>query len=383
MECKDALSVSFHLTHHCNLRCVYCYTGEKLHIPMSKEIADTGINFTLSEAKKHQLDYLDITFFGGEPLLEKELLFHIADRFIAEKGNLVLNFTMSTNGTLLTDKLLTELTKRQVFISLSVDGHPELHDRQRLNAAGKGTSKLVQKAAKRLLKVNPAANVTVVIIPTSADSLTKAVDYLFEEGFRYITLTLDYSADWTISSMKTLEKSYKELAKWYENKTKGQERFYLSCFDERIKSRTQTPIEPHERCLIGYRQFSIAPDGELYPCIQFVTTEKLPEFMLGHVRSGFSEEARHYFAFHSEKQKKECTGCALLERCSSWCACINYQSTGSIEKASPIVCHHEQMLMPIVDKVANRLWKKREMMFVHKHYNPIYPIVSHLEIVNE
>jgi uncharacterized protein len=350
---------------------------------MSKDIADIGIDFTLSEAKKHQLSYLDITFFGGEPLLEKELLFHIADRFIAESGDLELNFKMSTNGTLLTDQLLDELMKRKVFISLSVDGHPELHDRQRINAAGKGTSKLVQKAAKRLLKVNPAANVTVVIIPTSADSLTKAVDYLYEEGFRYITLTLDYSADWTLSSMKVLEKSYRELAKWYEQKMKSQERFYLSCFDERIKSRTQAPLEPHERCLIGYRQFSIAPDGELYPCIQFVTTEKLPEFMLGHVRSGFSEEARHYFAFHAEKEKKECAGCALLERCSSWCACINYQSTGSIEKASPIVCHHEQMLMPIVDKVANRLWKKREMMFVHKHYNPIYPIVSHLEIVSE
>ena len=350
---------------------------------MSREIADIGIDFTLSEAKKHNLNYLDITFFGGEPLLEKELLFHVADRFIVEKGDMELTFKMSTNGTMLTDEVLSGLMKRDIFVSLSVDGHPELHDEHRLNAAGKGTSRIVQKAAKRLLKANPAANVTAVLVPTSADRVTEAVDYLYNEGFKYITLTLDYSSDWTMADMKILEKSYKELANWYEKKMLDQERFYLSCFDERIKSRTQAPPEQHERCLIGYRQFSIAPDGELYPCIQFVTTEKLPEFMLGHVRSGFSEEARHYFAFHSEKKKKECEGCALLERCSSWCACINYQSTGSIEKASPVVCQHEQILMPIVDKVANRLWKKRSQMFVHKHYNPIYPIVSHMEIVNE
>jgi len=54
-------------------------------------------------------------------------------------------------------------------------------------------------------------------------------------------------------------------------------------------------------------------------------------------------------------------------------------STGTIQKASPVVCHHERILMPIVDEVANRLWKKRSRMFVHKHYNEDYPIISHLE----
>ena len=57
-------------------------------------------------------------------------------------------------------------------------------------------------------------------------------------------------------------------------------------------------------------------------------------------------------------------------------------STGSIEKASPIVCHHERLLMPIADKVANRLWKKRSQLFIHKHYNPLYPVISHLELNN-
>ena len=83
-----------------------------------------------------------------------------------------------------------------------MDGHPELHDEQRPNAVGKGTLRMVQKAAQRLLKANPAANVTAVIIPTSADRVTQAVDYLYEQGFRYITLTLDYSANWTTKSMK-------------------------------------------------------------------------------------------------------------------------------------------------------------------------------------
>ena len=141
-------------------------------------------------------------------------------------------------------------------------------------------------------------------------------------------------------------------------------------------------LQKNERCHLGYRQFSIAPDGELYPCIQFVTTDKIPEFMIGHVNDGFNESCRNYITSASEKEKPECSGCQLKSRCSSWCACINYMSTGSIEKASPVVCQHERLLLPITDKVANRLWKKRSQLFIHKHYNPVYPIISHLELNN-
>ncbi len=105
--------------------------------------------------------------------------------------------------------------------------------------------------------------------------------------------------------------------------------------------------------------------------------------MIGHVREGFNESCRNYITSASEAEKPECSGCRLRDRCSSWCACINFMSTGSIEKASPVVCHHERMLMPIVDEVANRLWKKRNRFFVHKHYNPDYPVFSHLELSAE
>lgn len=347
---------------------------------MSKETADKGISFVLTEAKKHNIPRLDITFFGGEPLLEKELLFHIADKLITESGDIEVHFKMSTNGTLLTGELMKALTQRRVFVSISIDGRPDLHNQQRPNAGSGDTYVKVEKASKILLKYNPCTNVTCVITPFAADQVTESVDWIFNQGFRFITTTLDYSAPWTMEEMKKLEASYKQLAKWYEQKMKVEERFYLSAFDERIRTRTLEPLATNERCHLGYRQFSIAPDGELYPCIQFVTTEKIPEFMIGHVNEGFNESCRNYISSASEAVKPECSGCKLQERCSSWCACINFMSTGTIKKASPIVCHHERLLMPIVDEVANRLWKKRSRMFVHKHYNPDHPVISHLEL---
>ncbi len=378
---SKTLAATLHLTHQCNLRCDYCYTGTKIHKPMSAEVAEQSLGFILREAEKMDAHYLDVTFFGGEPLIEDRLLLSLADAFIKETPSArKLSFRVSTNGTLLTASLMQALAQRDIYVSLSVDGPPHIQDRQRPNAGGKGSSALVEKAIPILLAANPCASVTTVLTPFSAAYAAESVEWLYAKGFRYFNLTLDYSADWTMPDMRVLEGSYHKLAGWYEKMMRDNQHFYLSCFDERIRSRTQGPPDTNERCNLGFKQFSIAPDGGLYPCIQFVTTEGVPEFMIGHVlHGGFDETCRHHIHSCSETPKDTCKGCALQGRCASWCSCINFASTGTVTAASPVICHHERVLIPLIDKMANRLWNKRNRMFLHKHYNPIYPMIDHLE----
>lgn len=374
------LAATFHLTHHCNLRCTYCYTGEKRPIAMSRDTVDASIDFILREHKRRGSERLDITFFGGEPLLEKDHIFYIVNRLNEACDGQSINYRLSTNASLLTQELMVQLMTARIFVSLSMDGPPHVHDLHRPQAGGQSSSQQAIRGARILLKHNPCASVTCVISPNTAEHLVNSVDFLYELGFRYLLTTLDFSADWTVADFKKLKKAYQGLATWYETKMKAQERFYLSYFDERIRTRTHKPIHAHERCNIGGRQFSIAPDGALYPCIQFVTTEGLPEYMIGHVKHGFDEACQTHINRASEHPKTECQGCALESRCSKWCSCINFMSTGSIEKASPVVCYNERILMEIVDRTADRLWRKRNPMFLHKHYNPDYPIIAHYEI---
>ena len=381
--CKNegiTLSATFHLTHNCNLNCSYCYTGEKKDFSMTKEIVNKSIDFVLEEAIKTKAKKLNITFFGGEPLLEKQKIFHIINELNRRKRNLIINYQMSTNGLLLTEKTMKLLFEKRVYVSLSIDGTPEINDMNRIGINGKKVSHRMTKAATILLKYNPAANVTCVVTPKTAIQLVESVDWLYALGFRYITTTLDYSANWSSKDFKILRKSYIKLGKWYEKKMINEERFYLSFFDERIRTRTQRPLTEHERCHLGERQFSISPNGDLFPCTQFVQTAGNSAFLLGDIFKGFDKLKRNHLTLLSENEKKECTGCSLESRCSRWCSCINYASTGSIEKVSPVLCHNEQILMKIVDKTADKLWKKRNNMFVHKHYNPDYPIISHIEL---
>ncbi len=378
----STISATFHLTHNCNLRCAYCYTGEKFGAGMSGETAGHAVDFSLAEARRQSADHLEVVFFGGEPLLRRDLLYWVVDQVRARAGDdLDVSFKMSTNGILLNERTVSELARREVYVSISLDGDPAAHDAQRPDANGNGTAARLTEVIPRLLAWNPCAAVNCVVTPHSAAHLDRSVAWLFEHGFRYVSTAIDYSGKWTRRSFRALRKAYRRLGDWYIDRTLAGHKFYLSCFDERIRTRTRGPLERSERCSIGLRQFSIAPSGRIYPCVQFVREDDDDEFVIGDVVNGFSERRRHAVNRSSEGERAECSGCVLIERCSSWCACVNWQSTGSLDRASPMVCEHDRMLMPIADRVANSLWKRRSSLFIHKQYNPAFPVLDFLEDV--
>jgi len=73
------------------------------------------------------------------------------------------------------------------------------------------------------------------------------------------------------------------------------------------------------------------------------------------------------------------TGGSVRERCNHYCGCLNKQATGRIDCVSPVLCAHERTVLPIADSVAERLFKKKSPLFVQKHYNELYPLISLVE----
>jgi uncharacterized protein len=120
----------------------------------------------------------------------------------------------------------------------------------------------------------------------------------------------------------------------------------------------------------------VAPDGLLYPCVQFVGDEG---YSIGSVKTGVEKEKQDKLYRQNETEKETCLDCAIRTRCNHYCGCLNKQATGSIDRVSPILCAHERTILPIADKLAARLYKKRNAMFIQKHYNEFYPIVSMVE----
>ncbi len=374
-------TANFHITHKCNMNCSYCYAGEHINLSMSDEVITSAIRFLIAEVNKKNINKLVVSFLGGEPLLELDKIFYIQEQLLSKVSNCVsVHFQLSTNGLLLTEEVMNKLVLKNTMVSLSLDGNPETLKIQRPLAGNpeKDYSHLIQRAITAVLKHNPFSNAFCVITPSSAKNLFENITWIYNQGMRFINTTLDYSGAWTEKDFKILEEQYLLLASWYKNKCADIDHFYLSCFDERIQTRTKSPVGCNQKCSIGKFQVSISPEGIFYPCMQFVKPihQADKKVQLGDLTHGINKTTTDELQEKIISEKPECSECQIKDRCSTWCSCINYASTRRVEKASPVACYHEKMLIPLVDQMAKELFDVKDLLFLHKQYNPFYSFVG-------
>jgi len=339
---------------------------------MSVETMRKTVDLALSTGEQR----LGIIFFGGEPLLCRELIedtVAYSTERAGEAGEVKIFYKITTNGLLLDDAFLKYAREHDIFIALSIDGIEKAHDAHRKRADGGGTYLQVADAAKRLLVLFPYAPALMTVNPDTVQYFHESVEHLYALGFRYLICSLNYAADWGKSELDELKRQYNKLAAFYYKHTVAEDKFYLSPFDVKISSHVHNKTYMHERCELGIRQLSVAPDGGLFPCVQFVGDMR---YKIGDVFNGIDEAARGALYTQNETEKPGCDVCAIQKRCNHYCACLNKQATGSIDAVSEVLCAHERIILPIADRVAERLYKKRSPMFIQKQYNDFYPLIS-------
>lgn len=289
------------------------------------------------------------------------------------------HFKMTTNGLLLDESFLFFANHADLQIAMSFDGIREAHDTHRQLKDGGPTFDLLLDKLKMLIEVKPYSMVMSVVNPETAKYLADSVAFMGELGVRYHIISLNYAAPWSKDDFKILEKEYKKVAKLYLTWTKYGKKFYLSPFEVKLSSHINAHCFKEHRCELAEKQISIDPKGYLFPCVQFPQAGKESRFCIGNVNQGIDETARKALHDESEAEKIQCQDCAIKGRCLNTCGCLNWQTTGSINRVSPVLCKNEQILMPIVDKLGNDLFKSKNPHFIHKHYNSAYPFLSLLE----
>lgn len=368
------MHLTLHLTGSCNFRCRYCYADAHDGGDMSLETAKAAIDLALKDQKSPGQS-LGVIFFGGEPLLRRELIQQIMQhtRGITAATGQHFHYKITTNGSLLDEEFLTSDATRDIFIAMSMDGVQAAHDAHRIDASGTGTFTMLERKAELLLRHRPYAPAMAVVNPDTVPYYAESVRSLFERGFRYLIFSLNYAAPWNEKDMDRLARQYEKLSAWYEEETLKESKFYFSPFEVKIGSHVRPGSCARERCELGQKQISIAPDGGIYPCVQFVGDAA---YCIGDVNTGIDEAKRLQIFQQSNKEEEACTGCAVRHRCNHFCGCLNRQSTGDINRVSPVLCAHERILIPIADRLGDRLFKQRSALFVQKHYNDYFPLIS-------
>jgi len=363
------------LTRDCNLACTYCYQRHVKGPGMTAAVARRALEWAI-EAGHSQIA---LTYFGGEPLLNRELIEATWPEFrrLGLARGALVSAKVSTNGTRLDHAFAHFARETALFVSLSVDGGPAVQDGGRPFADGTPTSAAVERALAELVAERTPFASYQVVTPRNCGALDASAAWLFERGSRLLASSLAIDQSWTQADFDRLQRSYAQLAQRYVGWLEQGERFYLAPFDAKIDARTQHSAYREESCCAGVRQFAVDPEGWIYPCIEFLENAR---WRIGHVDRGLEEGAlRRLYAEHGGTRPEECRGCGIRERCASNCACLNLRAQGSLRAVDELLCAHERAVTLAADGIAARLFALRNRRFLDRHYNPHHRPLEVLE----
>ena len=362
-----------HLTQRCNLRCKYCYENKN-----EKEILFENIQKLIDNEIKEKRDCVVLTFYGGEPLLRKDLIYNTIDYIKSKKSKTKFYFGMTTNGTLLDEQFIKYIEQNSFLnIAYSFDGLEETQNLNRVTLNGEGTFDIVESNAKKLLKSHKNVVAMVVVTKNNINMLKENIEYLIKIGFKNINLLFDYLQNWQDEDLEIIKEQYGKVAKIYYNKILQEEDIDISAFDEKIRSHIKEGYNCNEDCNLGVKSINVGVDGNFYPCMQFVGEKK---YIIGNCEEGINFLARKRLIEQSGVENEVCKECSINRRCKHTCACKNYLTTKDINRLSPIVCELEKIIIEISDKIAEDLYKQNSKLFIQKYYNKNYDIFR--QIIN-
>lgn len=317
------------LTENCNFRCDYCvYSGKFANYRshgtsrMSKELALKAIDFYIEHNKKS--NKIILTFYGGEPLIEFDLMLSCLKYTYKKRKNKELYCSFTTNGSLLTVDKVTHLLKYNINISISLDGNALQHDKYRKNMNGNGTHNLILHNLNEIKKKYPSFyynNIVFIAIITDDNSIMSIKEFYGNEMFERSTLRLSNQI-LPNNKKRNLKKSiYKRLKKDYLTlKAEGKtiKTFYSALFERSIMGLHSRPIYScgdlnldTNICIPGCNKLLMTPAGDFHIC------ERINNNMsIGNLYNGLnSKRILLLIGLFNLIRNKYCTSCWAARLC--------------------------------------------------------------------
>jgi uncharacterized protein len=342
-------SFALELTKGCNLRCGYCYYADRedayqSSTRMSPEVAEKAIDVLLEQGR-HGGEPVRVHFFGGEPLLNKEALYHATlygERRAAELG-VAIRFEVTTNGTRLDDEVIAFLNGHRMLVGVSFDGPPEIQDDARPSRTGSSYAQAVPGIQKLLASragtdLEHLTHCSVVLTRRSFDWIGIA-EHLEGLGFKKIILTPATDLQgrgngYREEDLPALKAAFDSLADDYERRVRAGAPVAVTWFPGLV-GRVQSGERREHFCGGGRDYLGVAADGKIGLCYRFFEQD---EYAMGSVQQGLERGLTERLLAESIDQRTVCSSCWARYYCGGGCHHDNLQATGSTSSPNPIYC---------------------------------------------
>lgn len=342
-------ALCLHIAHDCNLACQYCFAEEgEYHgrrALMSFEVGKKALDFLVANSGSRR--NLEVDFFGGEPLMNWEVVKQLVEygRSIEEANNKKFRFTLTTNGVLLNDEILDFVNKEMGNIVLSTDGRREVHDRMRPFRNGKGSYDLIMPKFKKVAESRNQTNYYVRGTFTHYNlDFSNDVLSLADQGFKQISVepVVASPEDGYALRPEDLPQIFEEYDKLAVEMIKREKEGRGFNFFHFMIDLTGGPCvyKRLSGCGSGTEYLAVTPWGDLYPCHQFVGNE---DFLLGNVDDGIvKKNICEEFKQCNVYSKPKCKDCFAKLFCSGGCAANSYNFHGNINDAYDVGCEMQK-----------------------------------------
>lgn len=353
-------ALCLHIAHDCNMCCKYCFAGEGEYSGdrslMSFEVGKKALDFLIEKSGTRR--NLEVDFFGGEPLLNFDVVKQLVAyaRSIEKEKGKNFRFTLTTNGVLLDDEVMEWANKECYNVVLSLDGRKETNDRMRRTKNDKGTYDLILPKFKKMAEEREQQGYYIRGTYTHYNTdFASDILHLADMGFEQLAMepvVTDPKMDYALqdSDIPKLKEQYDLLAKEMckrNREGKGFTFFHYMidleggpCIYKRISG-----------CGVGTDYMAVTPWGDLYPCHQFVGDEK---FLLGNVFDGVKNtDVVNEFKLCNVYSREACQDCFAKLYCSGGCSANAYHTTGKITGTCDMSCelHRKRVENAIMIKI--------------------------------
>ncbi|NLW20291.1 MAG: thioether cross-link-forming SCIFF peptide maturase [Clostridiales bacterium] len=338
-------ALCLHVAHACNLTCSYCFAGQGRYqgqaALMSLETGKQALDFLVRHSGSRR--HLEVDFFGGEPLLNWQVVKDIVayGRLLEREHDKVFRFTLTTNGLALDEEMMDFANREMHNVVLSLDGRQAVHDRFRVDHQGRGSYQAIVPKFRQLVSKRGGQGYYIRGTYTR-DNLDFLQDVLHmaDLGFTQLSMEPVVSAPDDPGALRAedlpeLFTQYEQLAMEMLRRRRAGRGFDFYHYNIDLQNGPCI----HKRlsgCGSGTEYLAVTPEGDLYPCHQFVGDER---FKLGTLEEGLMrEDLREEFRANTLTSHPECRQCWAQLYCAGGCAANACHATGSIRGVYALGC---------------------------------------------
>jgi uncharacterized protein len=343
-------SIWLHITNMCNLKCSYCFVGEKTKEGMTTDVMHKVANDIRSTVEPYGTQEVAIKFAGGEPTISVPRMQEFREILLdtMQGTEAKIRFAVLSNGTLVDDLLINFLTETNTHISISLDGYGDAHDIYRVNAAGKGSWRTVSRNIERLISHDIRPYIMGTVSRESCHSLPELVAWIYRHGLNArLSVVRNPGSSWAGGDRRNeyaeynaiLAEAFDQAFTVLEDPSVVMDLRYGLDLCELEFDRPQRGIT----CGTGDSHLVIRPDGTLVACPMTIQDKGLIPagdlFKTAAATFPHLPSERHY-----ERIEDDCLNCRWFGVCAGGCPVTNLRVKGHAFTRSPLCSFYKAVI---------------------------------------